>query len=137
MTTAVAGSGSGEFALGSLGASTGWLPLIGLADDPSFGITGTFVATIELQVSYQADYAKTRYTTKATYAAAQAPTAIPRNAARYFRLIVTAYTSGIAYVGVSEPNRAGQDGTPSPVSPQMKSSGPGVDYFMTPTGDAG
>jgi len=134
--TAVLGN-NGLLALGSLNASTGWLSFAGIVDDIGVDITGTFVGTITLQTSNQDDFAKTAISNIATYTAATLPFALPRIAARYFRLIMTAYTSGTAYVGVSKPNSAGRDSVPVPVTPQAHFNGPGVDYFITPTGDQG
>lgn len=99
--TAVANS-PGEFSLGSADDSTGWIPADASIDDIAFNITGTFVGTITLQVSNQSDVTKTRYSTITTYTTTQAPLNIPRELGRFFRLIMTAYTSGTAYVGISK-----------------------------------
>ena len=96
--TAVAGSQS-EFSLGALNASTGWIRYDGVVDDIGFDITGTFVGTITLQSSNQSAETKTRYRTVTTYTAGAGPLAMPRLVGRYFRFIMTAYTSGTAYVG--------------------------------------
>jgi hypothetical protein len=105
--TAVAGSSS-EFALGALNAvsggtnTQGWIRLDNIVSDIAFNITGTFVGTIALQVSNQTDETKTRYSTVTTYTTTQSPLNIPREVGRYFRFIMTAYTSGTAYVGFSK-----------------------------------
>jgi hypothetical protein len=126
----VAGS-PGEFTLSSLNDTTGWLPLSGLADDPTFTITGTFSGTISIRISNQAHPVKTRYNTlPTTYTLpTESPLAIPRIAGRWFCFVMTAYTSGTAYIGLTAPNRAGTDGTPSSVSPQVSTNVPPVDEF--------
>jgi hypothetical protein len=92
----------GEFSLGSLNDSTEWIGLDTIASDIAFNITGTFSGTISLQVSNQTDTTKTRYSTVTTYTATSAPLNLPREIGRYFRFIMTAYTSGTAYVGLSK-----------------------------------
>lgn len=134
--TAVLGN-NGEFSLGSLNAATGWFPASGIVDDIGFSVKGTFVGTVTLQMSDQDDYVKTRIDSIADYTAPTGRLAIPRIASRWFRFIMTAYTSGTAYVGLSKPNIAGHDSIPAAISPQLHSSGPGVDYFITPSGDQG
>lgn len=126
--TAVAGN-PGEFSLGFLNDSTGWLPLSGLSDDPCFTISGTFVGTIQAQTSDQSDYVKTRFTVAGTYTTPQGSLAIPRIAGRWFRLIMTAYTSGTAYVGVGKPNIAGADPVACTLSPQVFTNNPVGDEF--------
>ena len=126
--TAVAGN-NGLFSLGSLNDSTGWLPLFGIVDDPCFGITGTFVGTITLQTSNQSDAVKDKTSSIATYTVPVGSVAVPRIAARWFRLIMTAYTSGTAYVGVGKANCAGQDSIPVSLSPQMQTNSPVGDEF--------
>lgn len=116
--TAVAGS-PGEFTLGSLNDATPWFPLFGLADDPGFNITGTFVGTITIQTSNQGDEIKTRVSAlPTTYTTATGPRAMPRNASRWFRAVMTAYTSGTAYFGLTAPNSI--DGVPASISGQMQ-----------------
>ncbi len=127
--TAVAGS-PGEFSLGALNETSKWLPLLGLTDDLGFTITGTFVGTVSVQISNQGDETKTRYRTLPdVYTSAAGPLAVPRIAGRWVRFIMTAYTSGTAYVGISAPNRAGSDPTPFSVSPQVEQSGTIGDAF--------
>lgn len=126
--TQVSGS-PGEFALGSLNDSTGWLQLSGLAGDPGFNITGTFVGTISFQVSNQSNAVKTRYSTPATYTGPAGPLGIPRQDGRWFRFIMTAYTSGTAYIGITAPGHAGSDGTPASISPQLDTNVPVGDLF--------
>jgi len=126
---------TGLFTLGSLNASTGWLPFAGIVDDVGVDITGTFVGTVTLQTSNQDDAIKTAISNIATYTAATLPIALPRIGARWFRLIMTAYTSGTATVGVSRPNSAGRDSIPVSLTPQPKLSGVGADYFINPGGD--
>lgn len=109
---------SGESALGSLNESTGWLQLSGLTDDPGFNITGTFVGTISFQVSNQNSAVKTRYSTPATYTGPTGPLGIPRQNGRWYRFIMTAYTSGTAYVGRTAPS-----------SPQVDTNDPVGDSF--------
>lgn len=92
----------GEFSLAGLNDSTGWLCLDQTVEDVAFNITGTFNATITMQVSNQFDYVKTRFSNVTTYTAVQAPLAIPREIGRYVRFIVTVWASGIAYVGISK-----------------------------------
>jgi hypothetical protein len=92
----------GEYSLGSLNDSTGWIPLDGTVADVAFNITGTFVGAISMQISNQSDYTKTRLSTITTYTSTQNPLNIPRELGRYVRFIMTAYTSGIAYVGFSK-----------------------------------
>lgn len=92
----------GEFSLGSLNDSTGWIPLDSIVEDFAFNITGTFTGTISLQVSNQSDETKTRLSTVTTYTTAQSPLAIPREIGRYVRFIMTIYSSGTAYVGLSK-----------------------------------
>ena len=92
----------GEFSLGSLNDSTGWISLDSIVSDIAFNISGTFVGTISLQVSNQSDETKTRYSTVTTYTATSAPLNIPREIGRFFRFAMTAYTSGTAYVGLSK-----------------------------------
>jgi hypothetical protein len=99
--TAVANN-PGEFSLGSLNDSTGWIPMDNVLDDIAFNITGTFSGTITLQASNQSDTTKTRYSTIATYTTTSSPLNIPREVGRYIRFIMTAYTSGTAYVGLSK-----------------------------------
>ena len=94
-----------EYSLGSANESTGWFDTFGVNGDIAFNITGTFVGTIALQVSNQADATKTRFSTVTSYTAVQPPLDIPCSQesgriARYFRFILTAYTSGTAYVGI-------------------------------------
>lgn len=132
--TAVPGN-TGLFALGSLNASTGWLPFSGIVDDLGADLTGTFVGTVTLQTSSQDDFVKTAISNIASYTVPTAPLGLPRIASRWFRYIMTAYTSGTAYVGLSKPNSAGKDSIPVSVTPQFKGSGPGLDYFINPGGD--
>lgn len=109
----------GEWTLSSLNDTPGWFPLFGLEDDPCFTLTGTFVATVAIQTSNQSDFVKTRYRQETeTYATPVGPLAIRRVAARWFRPIITAYTSGTVYFGLAKPNRAGDNGTSSTILPQ-------------------
>lgn len=126
--TAVAGN-PGEFSLGFLNDSTGWLPLSGLSDDPCFTISGAFVGTIQVQTSAQSDFVKTRVTVAGSYTTPQGSLAIPRNADRWFRLIMTTYTSGTAYVGLSKPNIAASDPIACNLSPQVFTNNPVGDEF--------
>jgi hypothetical protein len=134
--TAVAGN-LGEWALGSLNAATPWLPLQGLSDDVCFDITGTFVGTVTIQTSNQDDFVKTRISSIASYTGAVSPLGIPRIAARWFRVQMTAYTSGTAYLGLSRPNTAGKDPIPVNLTGQMQTNvqSPPPDYFINPAGD--
>jgi hypothetical protein len=91
----------GEFSIGSLNDSTGWISLDSIVSDIAFNIAGTWVGTIALQVSNQSDATKTRYSTVTTYTANAGPLNIPREVGRFVRFICTAYTSGTAYVGFS------------------------------------
>jgi hypothetical protein len=109
----------GEWTLSSLNDATGWFPSSGLDDDPCFSVTGTFVGTIAVQTSNQSDYVKTRIRQETeTYSTPAGPLAIRRVAARYFRFVMIAYTSGTAYIGLAAPNRAGENGTSSTILPQ-------------------
>lgn len=117
----------GEFSLGSLNDSTGWLASFDAASDATFTIRGTFNGTVALQTSDQADHTKTRVTTIATYTAIAGPLSLPRVIAGWFRLIMTAYTSGTAYVGIGAPT--GPSGTPIRLAPQMETNAPAVDSF--------
>lgn len=117
----------GEFALGSLNDSTGWLPLFDSTEDPCVTIRGTFVGTIALQTSDQPDATKTRTTDITTYAAAAQPFAMPRQLGGWFRLVMSAYTSGTAYIGVGAP--VGPDGVPIRLRPQVATNAPAVDSF--------
>lgn len=133
--TAVAGN-LGEWALGALNSATPWLPLHGLSDDVCFDITGTFVGTVTFQTSNQDDVVKTRIPPGTDYTAPVGPLGIPRIGSRWFRFIRTAYTSGIAYVGLSRPNAGGKDPIPVNLAGQMQTNvQPLQDYFITPTGD--
>lgn len=116
----------GEFSLGSLNDSTGWIPMDNVLDDIAFNVTGTFSGTITLQASNQTDVTKTRYSTITTYTATQSPLNIPREVGRYIRLIMTAYTSGTAYVGFSK--GLNTDGTLYDLTPQGN-SGSGTGLF--------
>lgn len=124
----VAGS-PGEFALGALNAATPWLQLFGLAEDPGFNITGTFVGTITFQVSNQSSKVKTRVSEPASYTAIAGPLAIPRADGAWCRFIMSAYTSGTAYVGFTKPLGAGQEGVPGNIQGQVDSNVPGTDIF--------
>jgi len=109
----------GEWSLSGLNAATGWFPSFGLNDDPCFSLTGTWVGTVAVQTSNQTDYIKTRYRQETeTYSAPAGPLAIRRVAARYFRFVMIAWTSGTAYIGLAAPNRAGDNGTSSSIQPQ-------------------
>lgn len=134
--TAVAGN-LGEWALGSLNAATPWLPLHGLSDDVCFDITGAFVGTVTFQTSNQDDYVKTRIPPGTNYTAPTASQGVPRIAARWCRWIMTDYTSGTAYVGLSRPNIAGQDPIPVNLTGQMQTNVQPIppDYFINPAGD--
>lgn len=119
----------GEFSLGFLNDSTGWVESHGFVDDPCFTITGTFVGTIQVQTSDQSDYVKTRFTVAGTYTAPTGSLAIPRIAGRRYRLIMTAYTSGTAYVGIAKPNIAASDSIACSPSPQVFTNNPVGDEF--------
>lgn len=126
--TAVAGN-PGLFALGALNAESGWLQLFGLEDDIGFNIAGTFVGTITLRVSNQSANTKTYYSDlPTTYTTATGSRAVPRKAGRWLNFVMTAYTSGTAYVGITAPNVAGS-GEPASIAPQMITGGDGTDQF--------
>lgn len=118
--TAVANN-PGLWSIASLSDHTGWFPLDNLVDDIGFNITGTWVGTIALQVSNQADYTKTLYSTVVSYSSNQPPLCIPREAGRFFRFIFTAYTSGTAYIGLSKGRDTG--GSIIDVPPQGQRTG--------------
>jgi hypothetical protein len=125
----VVANNNGEFSLGSLNDATPWLPLFGLSEDPGFSIMGTFVGTITFQISYQSDAVKTRLREPSTYTAPAGPLAIPRADGRYFRFIMSAYTSGTAYVGLSMPMRSGEDPVPGPITGQPQIPEPATHEF--------
>lgn len=100
--TAPVANNPGEFAISGLNDDTGWFPYDDVAEDISFNLTGTWVGTIALQVSNQNTVEKTRFSTVASYTVNSEPLNIPREVGRYFRFIFTAYTSGTAYVGLSQ-----------------------------------
>lgn len=96
---------AGEYSLGVANESSGWFDTFGVNGDIAFNITGTFVGTIALQVSNQESATKTRYSTITSYTTVQSPLDIPCSqesgrVGRFFRFILTAYTSGTAYVGI-------------------------------------
>lgn len=134
--TAVAGN-VGEWSLGALNAATPWLPLFGFVDDPCFIITGTFVGTIAVRISNEDDYVKTRFAAlSTTYTAPSAPQGIPRISGRWYQLIMTAYTSGTAFVGISRLNSSGKDSQVVSPSAQLQTNyAPLSDYFINPAGD--
>lgn len=119
-------SNPGLFSLGSQNDSTGWIPLDSIIDDIAFNISGTFSGTISLQVSNQTDYTKTQYSTVTTYTATQAPLGLPRDIGRYFRLIMTSYVSGTAYVGISKGRSTGNQLVD--LTPQTNSNDPGSTF---------
>lgn len=121
----VSGSNS-EFSLGSLNDSTGWISLDTIVSDVGFNITGTFVGTITLQQSNQSAATKTRYDDVTTYTAATPQRGLPREIGRYIRFIMTAYTSGTAYVGFSKGLDA--NGQLVDLTPQGASPTPSGDF---------
>ena len=92
-----------EFLLAALNEETGWFDLRGATADFGFTLySASFVGTVELQVSNQlSEPPKTRYTTVTSYSASAGPLNIPREVGSFVRFIVTAYTSGSMYVGIS------------------------------------
>lgn len=127
---AIVASNPSEYSLSSPNDATGWLSAVGIEDDIGFSLMGTFSATVSIDVSYQDDVVKTRYRTLPdVYTVPVGPLAIPRIAAPWFRFRLSTYASGIVYVGVSTPRRAGRDGTASPITTQPQGSGLGGDIF--------
>lgn len=117
----VVANNPGEFSLGSLNDSTGWIDIRGVADDFTFNISGTWSGTITLEASNQSDYTKTRTSTVTTYTANTAPRGLPR-VGRFVRFKMTSYVSGAAYVGFSEAKMA--DGRLIDLAPQSNTNDP-------------
>lgn len=99
LTSPVAGN-PGEFAITGANDDTGWIAYDDVVEDIGFNITGTWVGTIALQASNQADRIKTRYSTVVSYTSNQEPLNLPQEVGRFFRFVFTSYTSGTAYIGI-------------------------------------